>query len=316
MIGFGTWGLGGMDYGPIKEKKALNLLNYAYKKRINFFDTAPLYGNGRSETIIGSFLRNKKRKKIIISSKGGMLPHRGFDWQQNFSFSNLLKDLNESLNRLNTDYLDYFLLHSPNIQKIRIKDMEEISSYLKSIGLIKKFGISLRSPYDFNKSKIFDLVDILEFNFNLLDQRVLDNNIFKKIKQKKITTICRTPLCFGFLSDNIIKKKELYKHDHRKYYPNSQFRAWTKLKDKFSSFKIKYKFESFSDFALSFCLSHNFDYVIPGMMNIREIDQNIDIQNKKISKNDLNEIYKNYKDIENISFITNKKKILKNIKKK
>ena len=51
-------------------------------------------------------------------------------------------------------------------------------------------------------------------------------------------------------------------------------------------------------------------------MNIREIDQNIDIQNKKISKNDLNEIYKNYKDIENISFITNKKKILKNIKKK
>ena len=118
-----------------------------------------------------------------------------------------------------------------------------------------------------------------------------------------------------FLSDNIIKKKELYKHDHRKYYPNSQFKAWTRLKDKFSSFKIKYKFESFSDFALSFCLSHNFDYVIPGMMSIREIDQNIDIQNKKISKNDLYEIYKNYKDIEKISFVTNKKKILKKIKK-
>ena len=55
MIGFGTWGLGGMDYGPIKEKKALTLLNYAHKKRVNFFDTAPLYGNGRSEMIIGSF---------------------------------------------------------------------------------------------------------------------------------------------------------------------------------------------------------------------------------------------------------------------
>ena len=52
------------------------------------------------------------------------------------------------------------------------------------------------------------------------------------------------------------------------------------------------------------------------MMNIREIDQNVDIQNKKISKIDLYEIYKNYKDIENISFVTNKKKILKKIKKK
>ena len=63
MIGFGTWGLGGMDYGPIKEKKALTLLNYAHKKRVNFFDTAPLYGNGRSEMIIGSFLKTKIEKK-------------------------------------------------------------------------------------------------------------------------------------------------------------------------------------------------------------------------------------------------------------
>lgn len=316
MIGFGTWGLGGLDYGPISEVKAIKLLNHAYKKNISFFDTAPLYGSGRSEILIGSFLKKKNRKKIIISSKGGMLPHRGFDWQQNFSFDNLLEDLKNSLNRLNTNYLDYFLLHSPNLKELNFKEIREISYYLKSAGLIKKFGISLRSPYDFDKIKIFDLVDILEFNFNLLDQRVLDKDILKRINKKKIITICRTPLSFGFLSDNIIKKKELYKHDHRKYYPNSQFKAWTKLKNKFLPYKTKYKFNSFSDFALSFCLSYNFDYVIPGMMNIHEINKNVDIQSKKISRKDLSKIYKDYKDIENISFVTNKKKILKKIKKK
>ena len=57
MIGYGTWGLGGRDYGPITLKKSLKLLNYAYKNNILMLDTAPLYGNGRSEKIIGSFLK-------------------------------------------------------------------------------------------------------------------------------------------------------------------------------------------------------------------------------------------------------------------
>jgi len=66
MIGYGTWGFGGRDYGPITLKKSLSLLEYAYKNNILMLDTAPLYGNGRSEKIIGSFLKKKDRKKIIL----------------------------------------------------------------------------------------------------------------------------------------------------------------------------------------------------------------------------------------------------------
>lgn len=73
-IGFGTWGFSNDSYGKISKKKATRLLMYGYKKGINFIDTAPSYGNGRAEKIIGLFLKNKKiqREKIIIASKCGL----------------------------------------------------------------------------------------------------------------------------------------------------------------------------------------------------------------------------------------------------
>lgn len=317
MIGYGTWGLGGRDYGPISSNKATKLLEYSYKNKILMFDTAPLYGNGRSEKIIGNFLKKKDRKKIIISTKCGMLPHKGFDWKQDFSITRIISDLRGSLTRLQTGYVNYFLLHSPDLEKIDLKKIIDLSKVLKQTGLIKKFGISLRSPYDFKNYNLKNIVDVVEFNFNILDQRALDMNILKIIKSSKIISICRTPLCFGFLSDRKILKKNLSKSDHRKYYPKEQFKVWTKLKYHFSKYSDKYKHVSYSDFALHFCLSHGFDYVIPGMMEFSEIKNNIKINKiSKIAKNDLLSIYSDYKKIEKNAFITKKNIILKRIKSK
>jgi aryl-alcohol dehydrogenase-like predicted oxidoreductase len=317
MIGYGTWGLGGRDYGPITLKKSLKLLNYAYKNNILMLDTAPLYGNGRSEKIIGSFLKKKDRKKIILSTKCGMLPHKGFDWKQDFSVNRLIEDLRGSLIRLGTGYVDYFLLHSPNLKTINLNKIVLLSKILKKQGLIKKFGISLRSPLDFKKFKLEDKIDVVEFNFNILDQRALDIKLFKFLRQKNIISICRTPLCFGFLSDKKILKKNLSKDDHRKYYPNTQFKVWTRLKEHFIKYKNEYNHSSYSDFALHYCLSQGFDYVIPGMMEVSEIKENIEINKiKKISDKNLALIYSDYKKIESNAFVTKKQKILKKIKYK
>jgi aryl-alcohol dehydrogenase-like predicted oxidoreductase len=312
MIGYGTWGFGGRDYGPITLKKSLSLLEYAYKNNILMLDTAPLYGNGRSEKIIGSFLKKKDRKKIILSTKCGMLPHKGFDWKQDFSVNRLVEDLQGSLIRLGTGFIDYFLLHSPDLKKINLDKIVLLSKILKKQGLIKKFGISLRSPLDFEEYNLEKKIDVVEFNFNILDQRALDINLLKLLKNKKIISICRTPLCFGFLSDKKILKKNLSKDDHRKYYPNAQFKVWTKLKNHFIKYKDDYNHTSYSDFALHYCLSNGFNYVIPGMMEISEIKENVKINKiKKISKRNLALIYSDYKKIENDAFIT-KKNIKKN----
>ena len=137
-LGFGTWGIGGRDYGPISEQKSIKLLKFAIKNKINFFDTAPLYGDGRSEYLIGKVIKNIKRSSIKIATKGGMLPHTGFDHKHNFSIKYLEKEIHCSLKRLNTNYIDYYLLHSPDLKKINLNKIFLFSKYLKKKKINKK----------------------------------------------------------------------------------------------------------------------------------------------------------------------------------
>ena len=292
ILGYGTWGLSNQAYGKLKENP-IDLIKYALKKNINFFDTAPLYGNGNVEKLIGS-LDKKTRNKMVISTKCGMLPHVGFNMKQDFSEKKIIDDLYQSLKRMKREYVDYWLLHSPNLKKINISKIFNIMSEIKKIGLIKNFGISVRSPLDFSKIKHLKF-DCIECNLNLLDQRALDINLVKECKKRNIITICRTPLVFGFLSQNNISKKNFSNFDHRKYYPKKQLLAWENSKKLFIKDSFYKKFKNFTQFALNFCFSNGFNYIIPGMLNKREIEENIMTSKMSIiNKKNLKKIYKIY----------------------
>ena len=123
-ISFGTWGLGNNHspgYGKTSDTESEKALNLAYEKGVNFFDTADLYGLGHSEKIISKLLKNK-RDKIIVASKGGTLPHTKLYMPQNFTKEYLLSALDKSLNRLETDYIDLYQLHSPKLDDIETND--------------------------------------------------------------------------------------------------------------------------------------------------------------------------------------------------
>lgn len=309
-IGYGTWGLGGVDYGKISEKQSFDLINFAIKKKINFFDTAPLYGDGRVEKLLGKVLEKHNRKKIMICTKCGMFPHRGFVMKQSFSSQKIKSDFYSSLDKLKTSYIDILLLHSPDIKKIKLDKILSVINELKKNKKLKFFGISLRNPKDIFliDLKYLKKINYIETNFNLLDQRAYFQNILKHCKKYKIKTICRTPLGFGFLTDKKIKKNKLYKHDHRRNWSHEQFKKWEFYKKSFNRIKLKYKI-SLSEFAILFCLSHSFDYVIPGMLKKREIENNVSLNTKnKINNKDLREIRKIYLEIENQIFVQSRKR--------
>jgi|694.fasta_scaffold130667_2 aryl-alcohol dehydrogenase-like predicted oxidoreductase len=303
-LGYGTWGFSGKEYGHVSEAYCEKLLNYSYKKRVRFFDTSPSYGCGRAERIIGNFLSNVDRKKIIICTKCGMLPHKGFKMKQDFSIDNINKSIKESLKNLRVEYLDILLLHSPNIKKINLSKIFKLIKKLKKNKLIKDFGISLRNPNDIFLINNLKEIDYLEFNFNILDQRAIKYKLFSLLKKFKIKAICRTPLAFGFLTDNKIIKSDLQTNDHRKKWSNNQFNAWNNFKYLYFLFQKKYKEKNLSDFALRFCNSFNFDFIIPGMMNLNEINKNIKVfKRKKINTADLAKIFQLYKKNEKNMFV-------------
>ena len=293
-IGFGTWGFSNDSYGKITKIKANELLLYAFKRGINFLDTAPSYGNGRAEKIIGVFLKNKKikREDVFIASKCGLYKKKDNFRKDLFNFSPkfIKKQFFSSLSNLNTNYIDIVFLHSPKSKSsFNFKKTFLVLEELKNQGLIKEIGVSPKNPKDaiyFIKNFKFKF---LEVNFNLIDQRCIDHEIFKMCNKNKINIIARTPLNLGFLGKKInpknIKKKKL---DHRSEFNIKQLNLWGNAILEFKKIKRKLKSATFS---LMYCISYNpVISAIPGMMNKKEVTENSSILKRKkifLNKKDL-----------------------------
>ena len=275
-IGFGAWGIGGPSrnapgYGEVDDKESIKALKYAYDNRINFFDTADLYGDGHSERIIAEALGGL-RDKIVIASKGGTLPHTGLYMPQDFSAKHLTKALDQSLRRLKTDYIDLYQLHSPKIEDIEKNECIETLNHFKKTGKIREFGVSARSPLDAKYLiKIYD-VPFVQVNLNLIDQRLITDGVMISAEEKKTGLIIRTPLVFGFLTGSLEKKK-FKENDHRSNYPQEQLTMWSNA-SKLFTFLLKDK--TGTQAALRYCLDFEaISTVIPGMINVDEVKENL-----------------------------------------
>ncbi len=286
-IGFGTWGLSGDAYGSISVKKSRYLLEHAFKKKINFYDTAPSYGYGKVEKILSSLIK-KRRKNIFLSTKVGLHKKKNTAFKQidlfNFKPDFIKKQLDESLTRLKTSYVDILFLHSPTKKNCKnISQLKKLMDQLKKDGKIRYSGISPKSPKDGIYFLLKEKFDFVQLNFNLIDHRIFESGIYDLCKKKKIKIIARTPFNLGFLAKkyNLIKIKNNKKNDHRSQWNIQQLNIWNNSYDLFNNLIKK---NSMASFALRFCLSYKSVFaVIPGMMDIDQVNVN----SKKINKRKL-----------------------------
>ena len=180
--------------------EATKIVNYCMKNKINFFDTSPSYGDGLSEIICGKALKSYSRKKFILSTKFSLI-------NNNTGIDKLIKQsINESLRRLQTSYIDYFVLHhdvSFKKLKIIIKTIKE----LKSKKIIKFFILSNPSNKLLknipNKPPALKYIDGFQFKHNLLFKNIL---FFKTLKFKNFKLISYSPLAEGILTGKYLKK--------------------------------------------------------------------------------------------------------------
>jgi aryl-alcohol dehydrogenase-like predicted oxidoreductase len=276
-IGFGAWGIGGNDsnsvaYGEVDDNESIKALRISNEMGVNFYDTSDLYGSGHSEKIIAKAFKGM-RDSVIIASKGGTLPHTGLYMPQDFSKRHLSEALEKSLQRLKTDYIDLYQLHSPKIIEFENNNIIETLQNFKKQGKIREYGVSVRSPDDgIIAIKKFKM-PCIQVNFNLLDQRANQNGLFDLAKSTGTSIINRTPLVFGFLSGEISGNGNYSKHDHRSNYPKEQLTVWANSTNLFS---FLHKDKTAAQAALRFCLDFvEVSVVIPGMLNVEEVKENL-----------------------------------------
>jgi aryl-alcohol dehydrogenase-like predicted oxidoreductase len=278
-IGFGTWGLGGNSYGSVDKDISMKTLEFAYEQGINFFDTADSYGDGQSERIIGDALKHV-REKVVYATKVGALPHTGRVIPHDFSLTRVNQCLEDSLKRLQSDYIDLYQLHSPPIEVFQNEELLETFTKFKREGKIRAIGISARSPTEALMAITDFGFDCVQVNFNLIDQRAIDCGLLSECLEKGVSIIARTPLCFGLLSGKYGEHLTFASNDHRSNWPKEQLAIWAKAIKLFNTLLLEQNLSPVQ-FALKFCLAQEgVSTTIPGMKTCEQVRENLSAINE------------------------------------
>ena len=281
-IGFGAWAIGG-SWGAQNEKDSLEALEIALDRGVNFIDTAAGYGNGKSERIIGKFLKSRSEKVTVCTktppAAGNWPPSPYCKIEERYSEKYLRENVEERLRNLQTESLDVLLLHTWtrawNDRPVAL----EILQKMKEEGLIKQLGIS--TP-EHDQNCVIQLmrdgmVDVLQVIYNIFEQEPAAQ-LFPVAKETGTGIIVRVAFDEGVLTGKYTGKESFGSDDFRSnYFAGDRLERGVRRTE-----KIKKEFENsgytMPELALKFALQHEaVSTVIPGIRNRDQAIQNTSI---------------------------------------
>lgn len=210
-VGLGTWQIGG-SWGEVSETESLAILREAHQNGVNFFDTANVYGSGKSEKLIARFLKESGANDVFVATKLG----RGPNFPRDFSLETLRDHTVGSLERLGFESLDLTQLHCVPTEELRRGEVFESLRTLKQEGKIQRFGASVESMEEALICLQQDDLASLQIIFNIFRQKPVAE-LFEAAQQKGVALIVRLPLASGLLSGKITPDTQFDTGDHRNF---------------------------------------------------------------------------------------------------
>jgi aryl-alcohol dehydrogenase-like predicted oxidoreductase len=216
-IGLGTWQLGA-GWGDVTDADALGTLRAAYDSGVNFFDTADVYGDGRSETLIGKFIKEVKTPVFVATKLGRFSPP---GWPENFTRAAVRQHTEASLQRLGVEALDLTQFHCVPPEVLKRGELFGWLGELQREGKIKAYGASVEAM-----DEALWCVDqpgcaALQIIFNLFRLKPA-HVLFEKAKKKNVALIVRLPLASGLLGGKMTKATQFPANDHRNFNRDGQ----------------------------------------------------------------------------------------------
>ncbi len=279
-VSFGAWAIGS-SWGPVDDKVSYAALNKAVDLGVNFIDTADVYGNGRSEKLIGRLLRERK-ETIYVATKAGrkLNPHVA----EKYTPQAIRKFVEASLRNLGVEALDLLQLHCPPPAVYYTPEMFEALDGLVKAGKLKNYGVSVEKVEEALKAIEYPGVKTVQIIFNMFRQRP-SQLFFREAKSRWIGVIARVPLASGLLTGKMTRTTRFKADDHRQF--NRQGQAFDRG-ETFSGVdsgrgleaveelkKILPREMSMTQFALKWILMHDaVSCVIPGGKTPEQVTDN------------------------------------------
>jgi len=276
-VGLGTWQLGeSSDWESMTEKAAVDLVHASLDLGINFFDTAPNYGNGTSEARLGKALGKADRDKIVINTKFGHTD----TGTTNFEAGYIRQSLEGSLRRLQTDYVDSLIIHNPPFACLdgNTNAHYEILERLMEEGKIRAYGASLDTCAEMKTFMHSTNGKVIEAFFNILHQDA--GRAFDLAKRNGVRIIVKVPLDSGWLSGKYNAESTFT--DIRARWSRQDIALRAGLVEKLQT--IIPQIGDLAQTAISFCLAYDaVATVIPGNKSIEQLSVNVESVERPVS---------------------------------
>jgi len=217
----GTWAIGGWMWGGSEEKESIRTIHAALDSGVNCIDTAPVYGFGRSEEIVGKALREHgQRNRVVIATKVGL------DWDEkgrvfrNSTRQRILSELEDSLRRLKTNYIDLYQVHWPDPLE-PIEATAQVMAELLKTGKIRAIGVSNYSPEQMDQFRQIAPLHSVQPPYNLFERQI-EQNVLPYAKQHGLAILAYGPICRGLLSGKMKPDSRFEGDDLRQFDPKFQ----------------------------------------------------------------------------------------------
>jgi aryl-alcohol dehydrogenase-like predicted oxidoreductase len=212
IVSFGAWAIGG-TWGSVEDGESLAALHRAVDLGVNFFDTADVYGDGRSERLLAQLKRDVS-EEIIIATKAGrrLNPHTA----DGYTIENLTGFIERSLKNLEVDALDLLQLHCPPTEIYYRPELFAGLDDLVRQGKIRHYGVSVERVEQALKAIEYPGVETVQIIFNIFRQRPAEL-FFKEARRRQVGILARLPLSSGMLAGKLTPQSKFARDDHRAF---------------------------------------------------------------------------------------------------
>ncbi|MBV8436815.1 MAG: aldo/keto reductase [Silvibacterium sp.] len=219
-IGLGTWALGGSEWGTVSDQDAIDTCLAVFEHGVNLIDTAPIYGRGRAEELIGEAMqKHGDREKFYIATKAGL------EWNEKGVFANsspdrLRREFDDSLRRLNTDYVDLYQIHWPDTT-LPVERAAEVLLDLYEQKKIRAIGVSNFSAADMAAFRRAAPLHSNQPPYNIFE-RAIDDEVLPYCREHSIAVLTYSSLCRSLLGGRLSRDTQFGEGDIRGVDPKFQ----------------------------------------------------------------------------------------------
>ena len=219
-IGLGTWAIGGLEWGNVPDEAAIATILSAVDRGINLIDTAPIYGRGHAEEIIGKAMRaHGRRDAFFVATKAGL------EWNERGVFANstaprLRQELQGSLRRLGTDFVDLYQLHWPDTL-VPVAEVAGLFARFQREGKVRAIGVSNFSVEQMQEFRSFAPLASNQPPYNLFE-REIDGSVLPWCETNGVTVLTYSSLCRSLLGGRVHRGMKFDEKDIRSVDPKFQ----------------------------------------------------------------------------------------------